>query len=522
VSDTTVPLVKDRRGRFALAALSGLLMTLAFPSWDLHALILVAFVPLLIALEGAGKRLTWALATTTGVVAMSAGRLWLIFTAEVFMGVPSPASYLVWLAMALWSAQAIALIFVSAAWAQENTRLPLALWLPLCGAALWQLFPDIFIYTLSSSLWGMRTLLQPIEWTGTLGLDFVLLLCNGVVYAAARHRRPHLRALAVGGGVVVVAWVVAGALLLSSWDARVADMKTKRVGIVQPNRIATFKWLDPEPGYTRQYPVDMEMSERLAQDGAELIVWPEAHTYGTMYSGKTRRAFRAAAQEMGTDLVIHDKGFDPVLGTKARRNSSVLFDAEGNEPVHYHKRRLVPFGEYFPGVPEWLRKKLGLWNPLTPGDAAVVFDAGGMRLQPLICYEVVFSNLAGSSVGDDGAGKVILAQSQDGWYGPGSAPEFHRAGTVLRAVETRTPVVHALNSGQSSVIDPTGRYVFLADNLVRGAWNVDMPYDPTSGGSFFSRHPAWFERGAQALFGLLVVIVIVRRLRRRQQVVPAD
>ena len=148
-----------------------------------------------------------------------------------------------------------------------------------------------------------------------------------------------------------------------------------------------------------------------------------------------------------------------------------------------------------------------------------------MRITPLICYEVQFSDFTARALttpeDPDPTGAAIVIHSNDGWYGSGTQAEQHRSSTVLRAVENRVPVIHALNNGQSSVILPSGRYVFLADDWTRGSFLVDLPFDPTSGGSFVTRHPDLFENTLRGLALAIGALVFAPRRRTNPERDPS-
>ena len=127
---------------------------------------------------------------------------------------------------------------------------------------------------------------------------------------------------------------------------------------------------------------------------------------------------------------------------------------------------LVPFGEYIPfqkSMP-WLSK----FTPypadfgLTAGTQAVVFDHRQWRMAPVICFEdtvphLVRNVVSGASKGDtDRPVDVLVNLSNDGWFHGSSGLDQHLICSAFRAVECRTPVVRAVNTGISAVIDGDG------------------------------------------------------------------
>ena len=130
------------------------------------------------------------------------------------------------------------------------------------------------------------------------------------------------------------------------------------------------------------------------------------------------------------------------------------------ERENYRKRHLVPFGEYVPLRPVlgWLDKVVPLPGDFVEGQSPhpLLFNALDRTLSagPLICYEDTYPDLARSSAlaGAD----VLVVLTNNGWFGRGGAAEQHAAHSVLRAVETRRPVLRIGNAGWSGWIDEFG------------------------------------------------------------------
>jgi apolipoprotein N-acyltransferase len=124
----------------------------------------------------------------------------------------------------------------------------------------------------------------------------------------------------------------------------------------------------------------------------------------------------------------------------------------------YHKRYLVPFGEYTPiqGLPEWL---LRLTNTpagagYTAGKNPVVFRISNGSLAPLICFETISPELAAQNVR---AGGELLANISDlAWFHESIIGEQMVACAVLRAVENRRYFIFAANTGPSAIVTTTG------------------------------------------------------------------
>ncbi len=205
-----------------------------------------------------------------------------------------------------------------------------------------------------------------------------------------------------------------------------------------------------------------QATEHLARDVAagrkpapDLVIWPENSTdidpsrYAPVY-GTISAAVRAINRPVLVGAVLDN----PV------RNAGQLWLPGRGPTAIYVKRKLVPFGEVIPfrGV---LSRFISLikYQPrdFTPGDRAVVFTVGKIRLGDVICYEVSFDDLVQSEVS---AGANLLAvQTNDASFevdGQTGETLQQLAMARIRAVEFDRTVVVASTSGVSAIVAPDG------------------------------------------------------------------
>jgi apolipoprotein N-acyltransferase len=129
---------------------------------------------------------------------------------------------------------------------------------------------------------------------------------------------------------------------------------------------------------------------------------------------------------------------------------------------------LVPFGEFVPlaGLIGFVRGWAAFISELTPGSSAVVFPGPPAPFGVMICYEGIFPELVRRFV--TGGARLMVNMTNDGWFGRTSGPLQHLAMYPFRAVEHRTAVVRAANTGVSAFIAPTGRIVSTLGLFERG------------------------------------------------------
>ena len=160
------------------------------------------------------------------------------------------------------------------------------------------------------------------------------------------------------------------------------------------------------------------------------------------------------------------------------QNSVLWFDPAGPARDHYAKIHLVPFSEYVPFKYSWsalhdiLRRFIPPAMPqLAPGESFERFEVGrGLRTWQLItpvCFEGTDAGLCRALVASEPKDGLVMANlSNDGWFvyrlgdGPykGTTEQYqHLAHYVFRAVESRLPVVRAVNTGISGAVNSAGR-----------------------------------------------------------------
>lgn len=449
-----------RRG---LAIASGLLLWLCHPNplalefqaWPAH-LAWFSLIPLLAALDGASPRVAAALGWTTGLACFIPGLSWLTHVQPLGLG-----AYPAWLALAAWCALFPALFAWLAAqgllraWAQP------VLWLP----AAWTLsewlretllsgFPWI---NLGSSQAGNAAVRPLAAALGQLGLHYAVALLACILYAVLLKPAFLLgwrRSAAATAMVLGLAWIAQGqAEAQRRWDAGLERQSGLKVAVIQGG-------IDLDQAWTRDYrrslmAVYLGFSRQAAEDGAQLIVWPESAFPGFFNEdAEEARQLKAFARERGVTLLCGS-----TLSEGERFfNGAIWIDAEGNTRS-YAKRHLVPFGEYVPfrdlsPLLDLALQRSGVVG-FSAGQGPARFEQRGFSVKPLICYESVFPGLAR----EGGQADLLAVLTVDTWYGRSAGPVWHASQAQLRAVEEGAWVARAASTGISLFASPQGRLV---------------------------------------------------------------
>ena len=137
------------------------------------------------------------------------------------------------------------------------------------------------------------------------------------------------------------------------------------------------------------------------------------------------------------------------------------------------------FGEYVPlkeSLP-WLK----VFSPLpddfgiSAGSSSAAFRCGSWQVAPIICFEDTVPHLVRDVVRGTSTEKrldCLLNLTNDGWFHGSSELNQHLITAAFRAVECRTPLVRAVNTGISAVIDGDG-VIREPETLIDGdaTWN---------------------------------------------------
>ncbi|MCW8127302.1 apolipoprotein N-acyltransferase [Microbulbifer halophilus] len=498
-------------GRFTglvLAAVSGLLLALPYNEASLFLLSWVGFVPLLLAARGASPAHCYFLGLVCGLALYGTGAGWIVTFIRELWSPGLPATIALSLVFWLYSAQLPALLLFCFRWLQRRSGWSELLLFPPLAAIFFAHFPMLFQAQLGESQSAFLVALQGVSLTGVYGLDLVLALVNLLLYRwLASGVDPWRDRIGWCAALLPLAWLGYGTLALNGWDQRIGDWPQKRLGFVQENGPAALERV-PQPGHTSSYPRALALSRPLVRAGAELVVWPEAGFDRYFDSRRVAASLRRAADDMDAALLLQGMAWD----NRRHYNSAVLLDAAGAERGRYRKRRRVAFGEYlplldsFPGAQRRARHWLGdFFSPVSPGPGPARFALGDATLLPLICYEAMFPRLVADAARGGRARELLVILSNNAWFGDSRQPFQHLNASVLRAVENRRPLLHAINNGPSAVILPSGRRLLQSEFGEEAGYWLDVPLPAAVAGgesdSFFTRHPRLLLR---ALYLLLL------------------
>ena len=239
------------------------------------------------------------------------------------------------------------------------------------------------------------------------------------------------------------------------------------------------------PNFDLEYGLnEQEIEERLKKlirysdpnkEKKTLFIWPEGVFSG--YSYDQILAFKELIFKNFSSnhhIIFGSNRLEPISGDFY--NSMFIVNNNFEIIQSYNKRKLVPFGEFLPL--ENILNKFGL-KKITEGHGSFLkgnennnLEFDKVSILPLICYEVIFSDLIQKS---DSNTNLVVNISEDGWFGESIGPDQHFAKSIFRAVESNTFLLRSANRGVSAIIDNKGNIIKRLNRNEAGNIEFQVP-----------------------------------------------
>lgn len=390
-------------------------------------------------------------------------------------------------AMAADASVGLAVAAPIAAWDALRLALPLliaarlrcsadAAWLPagLAAVVAESTMPAVFPWKLGVAQVGWPVIVQSVDLVGAEGSTFVFFAHAGLLAwltrtaAAAIDRRPQdiplpwMPGAARLAAAVCAANTVYGVASIAAWTRLAAAASTTSIMLVQadpsaPDGLETLRSLTEQACAGPTLP-------------PALVCWPEC-SGGCYAESLTSLAdadhVLANSRPPLAGLRPWEQPRHPLLfggriyrghpdKPRAIHQAALLIDTTAAIRGTYHKRHLMPFGEYVPGA-AWLpdlARSFAMQEELTPGTDATVLDLGDVRIGVLLCYEDMLPAAARSLV--DGSAELLVALINGSAFPSTVTLVQHRMLAQLRAIENRRALVRCAATGETCVVSPVG------------------------------------------------------------------
>ncbi|MDW8039336.1 MAG: apolipoprotein N-acyltransferase, partial [Thermoguttaceae bacterium] len=326
-------------------------------------------------------------------------------------------------------------------------RSPRYLWGVSIGwVGLEYIWPRVFPWSYAYTQIRFLPLIQLAEIAGSGGISFILIAVSSWIaaffYSLLANRKLwkiYTLHLMLGLGMLggVVSW---GFLRLEKWQKSLSQSPFLRVAVIQV-----------DPSYQNSIKIMYSYSKNVKQE-VTLVCWPES-TLGTyrldLYSfqneGITQNYSLPPFVELhptkglSAELLAGGRSFSDGA-TQEGPFYQTAFLVEPDETIRgrYHKRALMPWGEYIPGQDIFpvFREWIGLADIFITGDDPTPLElSNGVRVGVLMCYEDMVPQYARDSVAA-GADVLVSLINGSAFENP-LALEQHFQLSLLRAVENR-------------------------------------------------------------------------------------
>ena len=547
-------LLAFRSGRLRIAldvlicAVSGALYSTVFAGTDCFFLAWVGLIPLYWVIRRGSSRRAFLLSLVWGYFESLFAFMWL---REIMFFIPFVFGFVLGAFPAVWG---MAVPFVLrnflippeirlkgaeavAAWRSRSPFKELFCCLALTGWWCVTEWVRSWIFTglpwnlVGSSQWSVLPLIQIAEFTGVYGVSFLVVMVNlSLAFGLERlsrdrkdlrHFYPLLFALAL-----VCASLTFGLKRIRQYSAGSAYARNGwpiRFGVVQPH-LSQRRSAGHEKTL-EAIRVCADLTDRLLdpETKPDLIVWPETAVPVPLNSaGPLAEHYRAEVFRLGRkgdlplllgSIMLKNDPAEP--GGVGVYNSAVLVRPGLRIADTYSKVHIVPFGEFVPFGREFpvLNRIVGMGRNLTPGPEFRPLEILSGSLAGIsICYEDIFPYVSRTHA--RAGANLLLVVTNDAWYPTSNEPVQHFANSLVRAVETRLPMIRAGNSNFSVVIEPTGQ---VSDSLFRtsdgkpdpgiqkrGSGVLTLRHAKSPPQTFLTRYGKVFIGVCAALFALLL------------------
>jgi len=491
-----------------LSLISGALTTLAFAPFDHSWLV---FLTLALAFYLWSQLTAKQAAISGGLFALGlqcTGVSWIYYSLHVHGSAPVIfAALLIFLLCCYLSIYTALSVYTVNRFLPANQTLRLMVFYP----ASWMMFEWLQGYVMTGFAWmqlGYTQIDLPLSGfapvVGNHAVSGMIAVCAGGIVVLLKQ----FKALNIKTGVfvdmavvpavvsvIILLWVAGGALKSVDWTWM--DGEPVKVSVIQGNIPQKDKW----KRHMKQPTLDIYRELSLLQQDVDLIVWPETAVPDYWYRVKPY------VRQLKKDMAQRD--VDLLFGIFVKNDEGRLLNSVLNvNGEAYHKRHLVPLGEFIPlrFLIEFFNKFVNIpMSDIASGDdEQPLLTAAGNPLGVSICFEDAFAR---DVIKDLPAAKLLINVSNDAWFEDSIEPHQHHAIARMRALETGRYMIRSTNTGITSFIGPHGEVIKQLPQFEVGVLKGEV--QPLSGATPFVRWGDWLIVGLSSL--LLLGFAILKR-----------
>ena len=432
-----------------LAVGAGALITLSLSPFNLSYFSVLGCLLLLVILDKIPTNSSFWIGWLFGIGLFGFGVSWISVSIDLYGG----ASALLAWALTLIFCVSLGLFYAIFSYIYKRWLHDTPLGNSLGFSALWVIFEWFRSWGFSGFPWlylGYAHLETPLSGYAPIGsvfgVSFLCALSASLSFLLILNPRKTIKIKAACFFCLI--WMTGFMLKNIDWTSPVTQ-NPLNVAIYQPNVLQEKKW-----DWRHRIDIKEKIAHKVNQlFDYDLIILPEA-AIPDYFSNSIDllTPIGRKAKELDATLLI---GI-PTLSIDGKSSyNSVLSLGMGNGI--YHKRRLVPFGEYVPfenqlrGLIEFFDLPMSNFQP--GRSVQSLLNAKDTLIAPFICYEITYADLV---LKEAKQANIIVTLSNDTWFGNSIGPHQHLQIAKMRALETGRFVIRATNNGISAIINPKG------------------------------------------------------------------
>lgn len=525
----------QKKHRFLLSILSGILLVLSFPyTGSLTPLVFVALVPLLlvesyITTKRYRSRKVFTHAYITFFI-YNVGATWWVWNAD------AGGAILAFLANSLLMSITFYFFHLTKKYVgSKEGYLSLLIY--------WIGFEYLHYHWEASWTWltlGNTFSIHPswVQWysySGALGGTFWILCINLLIYRVYQNLWIKGESWRIQTPLFIMAgffFVVPMTISLITYYTYEEESNPYEVVAIQPN-------VDPYNEKFMRPPMEQlrDMGELMLQKASkttDLIVAPETAIYGSFDEKDFKRLMYYPYLTSIQDQTNHAsicigastvRYFDKKHSRSSRLqqngeyieyyNTSIFLD-ENSEAQFVHKSKLVPgvesvpFSDIFPFLEDVAISNGGTSGTLGVEPHPKVFYDKNVKIAPVVCYESIYGGWVAGQC-RSGA-ELIVISTNDGWWKDTPGYKQHCSFASLRAIENRRSIARSANTGTSCFVNQRGDILQPTDwwvkDVIKAKLNLNS--EPT----FYTTYGDVMGRSLAFVAALLLLFTFVKRFKK--------
>ncbi len=501
----------------SLALLSGLLLSLAWPTNGFPFLLFFAFVPLLLMEQEIHKR------QSVFLLSLFAFLVWNTLTTFWIVN----ATWIGVIMAVLINSLLMASAFTLFSWVKSRLGQKRGWWAFIC---VWLSFEYLHFnwdlswpwLALGNGFSSSPALVQWYEYTGVLGGSLWVLTANVLAFNSWHSKR----------FISLALWILLPIGLSFLVEPSLKEIDKVNVVVVQPNidpYSEKFDGMGPE----KQLEKFLLLASKKVDSTTDFLIGPETALTGGLWENNLDQS--PLINQLKNYLInypqlkiivgastyrMYDK--EEVLTETARYhqraegyydayNTALQIDTSGIQI--YHKSKLVPGVETMPFAPLLQHIKSlsidlgGISGSLGSQKERSVFYSKQATVAPIICYESIYGEYVLEYIrrGAD----VLTIITNDGWWKDTPGYRQHLAYASLRAIETRRVIARSANTGISGFIDAKGNISKATEWWQSAVISAELP--TYQGITFYTLYGNYIGRLAAFVFVILFFYSLAKR-----------